>query len=52
MADKCDIKGCTEDAESICENKDCSNKICDMHTYVTSGENGRNILVCETCYGK
>jgi hypothetical protein len=52
MANKCDIKGCTENATSLCAAIGCNNKTCDMHTHVVSGKNNKSIFVCEDCYKK
>jgi hypothetical protein len=51
---KCVIKGCTEDATTICELERCTNLVCDMHAYSIQDPDNKNrqIFCCEGCYGK
>lgn len=52
MANKCDIKGCTENATGLCAASTCYNKICDMHTEAILDENNKAIFICQDCYKK
>jgi hypothetical protein len=52
MANKCDIKGCSENATTLCDANGCNNNVCTMHTEAVTNEKNKTILVCSDCYKK
>lgn len=47
----CDMLHCSDTPNTVCQNKNCNNKVCDLHTEIIRDErDGKIKLICIDCY--